>query len=71
MQNDGKVRGIDVEASMTAEKAVIISDMGLKVASNCAQSLLAMLLVALGREKFLRALEEITTITLKDYERVR
>lgn len=71
MKTDEKVRGIEVEASMTVEKAVVLSDMGLKVASNCAQSLLAMLLVAMGREKFLQALEEITTITLKDYERVR
>jgi len=70
MKNDEKVRGIEVEASMTVEKAVVLSDMGLKVASNCAQSLLAMLLVAMGREKFLQVLEEITTITLKDYQRV-
>ena len=68
-RDDRVIKEISIETKMTARKAVILSDLGIKTAANNIQYLLSILLVAMGRKKFLRVMEETMEATLKDYDK--
>lgn len=70
MKNKKVLEELHFKSQMTVGKAVTISGLGINLAADSIQYTLEILLAAVGKEEFLRMMEKLMEVTLKDYERV-